>query len=247
MTRDEHQPGSQPISVVMFDWDGTLIHSLDIKVRNAGVLFEQTFRKPAAEVERAYRLHSGVPRRMLFEAICAELGLPGLSEQDYVTLSGQFTTKNRTVLLEIAAQAPDNGLLPEDSPSTLRKLQESGYALYVSSSADPLEIREVARSLDLERYFLESGGEILGSQPGFFKGPQHVAYVERKRGVSPKQIAFVGDEPADIRLGKEAGVVTIGRTGTCTADELAILEPDAIIGSLGELPRILEGFALQKG
>ena len=50
---------------------------------------------------------------------------------------------------------------------------------------------------------------------------------------------FVGDEPADIRLGKEGGVVTIAKAGTYPAGALAELQPDYVISSLVELLEIL--------
>jgi mannose-1-phosphate guanylyltransferase len=61
--------------IVLFDWDGTLIDSLDLKIRNAGALFERALGIPHDKVEVVYRQHSGLPRRQVFRAICQENGL----------------------------------------------------------------------------------------------------------------------------------------------------------------------------
>jgi phosphoglycolate phosphatase-like HAD superfamily hydrolase len=220
------------IRVVLFDWDGTLIRSLEWKIRNGGILFSEGFGVPAPDVEAAYRRHSGIPRRELFAAICEEVGLPALGEEQYAMMSARFSDMNRRVLLDPSTP----GLLPEETPLALQALREAGRVLYVSSSADQQEIIDIARSLGLYDYFAGTGGEILGSKPGFYKGKQHVEHVCREQQVGLDEILFVGDEPSDIALGKEAGVWTAAKVGTYPAKKLAEAEPDILIESLMELP-----------
>jgi len=225
------------IRVVMFDWDGTLIRSLDWKIRNSGILFSEAFGVPAPDVEAAYRRHSGIARRELFIAICKELGLSSLDDARYLEMSTRFSDMNRRVLLNPSTP----GLLPEDTPVALKALQETGYILYVSSSADPVEITDIACFLGLYNYFLSSGGEILGSKPGFYKGKQHVDYVRKKHQAGLDEILFVGDEPSDIALGRDAGVLTVAKVGTYSAEQLTEAEPDIIIRALTELPKRISG------
>ena len=220
------------IRLVMFDWDGTLIRSLEWKIRNGGLLFSDVFGVPAPDVESAYRRHSGIPRRGLVAAICQEMGLPALDEEQYAMMSARFSDMNRRILLDPST----TGLLPEETPLALQALREAGLVLYVSSSADQQEIIDIARSLGLYGYFTGTGGEILGSKPGFYKGRQHVAYVCRKQQVGLDEILFVGDEPTDIALGKEAGVQVAAIVGTYTAAQLAEAQPDLIVANLTELP-----------
>ncbi len=226
------------IWVVMFDWDGTLIRSLEWKIRNGGILFSDVFGVPAPDVEAAYRRHSGIPRPELFAAICQEVGLPALGEEQYAVMSARFSDMNRRVLLDPSTP----GLLPEETPLALQALQDAGMVLYVSSSADQQEIIDIARSLGLYDYFTVTGGEVLGSKPGFYKGRQHVDYVCRKQQAGLDEIIFVGDEPTDIALGREAGVRVAAKVGTYAIEELAEREPDMIINSLTELAeRITHG------
>jgi len=220
------------IRVVMFDWDGTLIRSLEWKIRNGGILFSEVFGVPAPDVEAAYRLHSGIPRRELFASICKEVGLPALGKEQYAMMSARFSDMNRRVLLDPSTP----GLLPEETPLALQSLREAGMVLYVSSSADQQEIIDIARSLGLYDYFISTGGEVLGSKPGFYKGRQHVDYVCQKQQVGLDEILFVGDEPTDIALGRDAGVRVAAKAGTYPAGKLAEAQPDIIIESLTELP-----------
>jgi phosphoglycolate phosphatase-like HAD superfamily hydrolase len=217
--------------IVLFDWDGTLIDSLPAKVRNAGILFAQEFGVSPEAVSVAYRRVSGIPRRQLFASICAENGLPPLDEAAYQRLSQRFTEMNLASLT-----GPDaDGIVTQETFETLSALQSKSYPMYVSSSADLQEIRKGAGALGLEGFFIE----IMGSQPGFGKGPQHVAHVLETQAARLDQLVFVGDEPADISLGRLAGVRTVAKLGTYSRDFLMKEKPDHIIARLSELPALL--------
>src|SRR3989337_1827326 len=120
------------IRAILFDWDGTLVNSLEVKIKNAGTLFQKVF----------------------------DLSLPGL--------------------------------IPAATPSVLKTLQEKGCFLFISSSAATEELKEIAGSLGLSKYFLEAGGEIMGSYPGFNKGKDHVNHVCQKYGLAREELLFVG-------------------------------------------------------
>jgi phosphoglycolate phosphatase-like HAD superfamily hydrolase len=223
--------------IVLFDWDGTLIDSLPTKVRNASRLFHQEFGISLEDVTRAYRRASGIPRKELFVSICTDNGLAPLDDEHYERLSQRFTEMNLASLTNPNA----HGIVAQETIDTLKALRASGYPMYVSSSADPLEISKGAASLGLDCYFTE----IMGSLPGFGKGPQHVAHVLEAQSVGREQLVFVGDELADISLGRLAGIRTVAKVGTCTAEFLRKENPDHIINKLSELPALLDNLGVE--
>jgi HAD superfamily hydrolase (TIGR01549 family) len=218
--------------VILFDWDGTLIDSLDTKVRNASILFQEILGFDRQAAATAYRRYSGIPRRQLFEAICRENGLPGLPEEHFQILSQRFSELNLAEFTDGKAIH----LVPEDTPAALTELQTGGYPLYISSSAVAEEIRLVARIHHLDGYFQE----ILGSAPGFNKGPEHVAYVMERQKVARDQIIFVGDEPSDIALAKSAGVYVMAKVGTYPKEQLEAEGANRVISALQEIPELLK-------
>jgi phosphoglycolate phosphatase-like HAD superfamily hydrolase len=224
--------------IILFDWDGTLIDSLPNKVRNAARLFQEVFGVAPQDVVQSYRRVSGIPRKQLFASICADNGIPPLDDVQYQQLSQRFTEMNLASLT--GSDAAD--ILDPETLATLRLLQAAGYPLYVSSSADPHEIRTGARLLGLEGFFTE----IMGSLPGFGKGAQHVAHVLEVQSARREQLLFVGDEPTDVRLGNLAGVRTVARLGTCALDTLLKEKPAAIIRSLSELPDLLDQLSSER-
>ena len=211
----------------MFDWDGTLVDSLPLKIRNVGILFEQAFGLPAASVERSYQTHSGIPRRDLFDAILADHQLAPLADGQFTDLSRRFSELNQAALTDPEVDS----LVSTDTRDTLTALQEIGFPMYVSSSAESGEIHIVARALGLDGFFLD----ILGSRPGFSKGREHIEYVLELHKALPSQVAFIGDDPADIRLGREAGVITIARLKGAEDERVLAEEPHYGIRSLNEL------------
>jgi HAD superfamily hydrolase (TIGR01549 family) len=217
--------------IVLFDWDGTLINSLEKKIRNASMVFHEILGANPEKIGEAYRQYSGIPRRQLFEAICAENGISPLNEVQFQQLSQRFSEENLVAL----SNPKTDGLVPSDTPQALFSLRQLDYPLYVSSSSITFEIRMIARALGLERFFYD----ILGSSPGLNKGSEHVEYAMKQQNASRSQIVCVGDEPIDISLGKSAGVLTFAKTGTHPADLLGKAKPDGIIHSLCELPDLL--------
>jgi phosphoglycolate phosphatase-like HAD superfamily hydrolase len=217
--------------IVLFDWDGTLINSHEIKIHNAAVVFHEILGANPEKIAAVYRHYSGIPRRQLFEVICAENGLSPLEDVQFQLLSQRFSEANLAAL----SNPNIDGLVPPDTPQALSTLSQLGYPLYISSSSLTDEIRKIAVALGLERFFYD----ILGSSPGLNKGRDHVDYAMKQQNASRSQVVFVGDEPIDIALGKSAGVLTFVKTGTHPADILAKAGPDGIISSLCELPDLL--------
>lgn len=224
--------------IVLFDWDGTLINSLDIKIRNAGILFSQSLNISPQLVAEAYRHYSGVPRRQLFDVICVNNGMSPLSEEQFMGLNQEFSRANLAALENVNLHE----VVSEDTRKTLQTLVDLGFTMYVSSASDTQEIRHLANSFRLDQFFCE----ILGSAPGFNKGKQHVEYILKAQRAELFQLIMVGDEPADIYLGKEAGIITVAKAGTYSVEQLKGIAPDYIISSLKELPALLKRLQYDK-
>ena len=218
----------RPKWFVVFDWDGTIIDSLEIKINNAGTLFNKWFGVEEKKARDAYRKHSGIPRKRLFDAICKELSLPPLTDNVFNQMSKEFSSLNLQVISQIEVS--------EDTKHTLSALKSRDYYLFVSTAAAHDEVTFLVDKLNLAEFFVE----VLGSKNGFTKGAAHISYILEKYGSPESGVIFIGDEPTDVRLGKEAGVLTAVRLGSHKREDLLAANPDYLLERLGDLLELLK-------
>ena len=70
--------------------------------------------------------------------------------------------------------------------------------------------------------------------------PEHLLVALQSLDVAPESSSMVGDHPMDIRIGKQAGALTIGvLTGYSTSDELMSAGADIIIDKAADIIDIL--------
>jgi phosphoglycolate phosphatase len=80
-----------------------------------------------------------------------------------------------------------------------------------------------------------------GSDGPLKPDPRAILDVLRWMGIDPKDAWIVGDGEQDIRAGRAAGCQTVGVRGGLQGDaKLVASEPDALVGSLGELAEVVE-------
>lgn len=208
----------------LIDWDGTLIDSLPIKIENAAGLFGEHFGVHPKDVSTAYRRHSGVPRRILFDRIASDCVGHGLSEDEFAELSRTFTDRNRS---RLAAE----GSLRPGTLEALARLQKKGAMLFISTSAAQDEIDALAHHFGLDRLC----AAIFGSKPGFSKGREHVRHVMEVFGFDLENLAGIGDDIQDMTLFNEAGIFAIGITGTRSKKELEQAGASLVIDNTEEV------------
>jgi phosphoglycolate phosphatase-like HAD superfamily hydrolase len=106
-----------------------------------------------------------------------------------------------------------------------------GCLLFVSTSAAQDEMQPLAELFGVAGFTME----LLGSRPGFSKGPEHVAYIQLKYDLLPGHMAMVGDDKNDLVLAHAAGIFAVGITGTENRGTLAEAGADLVIDTLTEL------------
>ncbi|MBX3064203.1 MAG: HAD family hydrolase [Anaerolineae bacterium] len=208
----------------LLDWDGTIIDSLLLKLENAGNLFAARYGVNSAAAQICYRRYSGIPRRQLFDRIALDLLERRLADEEFDRLSSEFTELNLKVLRTRAQ-------LKSEARATLTTLRSRGVIACISTSVPATELELLVSHFQLQPLL----HELLGSRPGFGKGPEHAAFVAEKYQLQLAEIAGVGDEPRDIELHHAATIGSIGITGTETRQELLACGANIVIDRLDEL------------
>jgi phosphoglycolate phosphatase-like HAD superfamily hydrolase len=173
---------------VVFDYDGTLIDSKQVKVRNYREAIETIFSPSEGmrkDIEESCLRTMGANRFLQLEDTLRSLGM-GASEEQRQRWSRLYSALNRKTIPSVA-----------EFPSVRRllsRLNKAGYALFAASGILEEEFLHELAERGLSRFFLEANG---GDKEAFLR-----SLVDR--GFGP--ILFVGDTIYDQRTAEQVGV-----------------------------------------
>lgn len=202
-------------AVVVFDFDGTLVNSMEAFADVAARVMPRRHPVDAATARRLYLETSGLPFFQQLEAL-----FPGdpanaatAEEFEKAKLEGYFDEP-----------------LYEDAAETIDHLRRQGIRVAVSSNN--------FQGL-VERFIGQAGiafDLVLGFREGFAKGADHFRHIEETMGVDRAAITFVGDSLKDGERAAGYGVAFVGKEGIFTREEFTARFPGApVISALAEL------------
>lgn len=201
--------------VVVFDFDGTIVNSMDAFADIAARVMPRHLPIDARTARKRYLETSGIP---FFEQL--EVMFPGHPANPKV--AAEFE--------EIKVEDYFSRPVYDDAKETLDHLRKSGVKVAVSSN----NFQEL-----VDRFVDRAGIEfdiVLGFRPDFAKGEAHFAHIMRETGCSPEEIAFVGDSLKDGERAKDSGIDFIGKEGIFTSKEFKRDFPDSsVIRNLSDL------------
>jgi phosphoglycolate phosphatase len=225
-----------PIRALLFDKDGTLVD----------------FQKTWGPAVHAVMQTLAAGRRAIYERLAAASGfveselrfLPGsLLIAQSTNVWGPLWAKalgceaDLHFLADVdrrLCEATTSHLMPIGEPGKLlAALAGRGYRLGVVSNDAEITVRAHARKLGIDRIlqFVAGYDSGFGAKPD----PGPILAFAKAAGVSPSQVAVVGDTALDVAAARAAGAIAIG---VLTGPELAatlVPNADAILASAEEL------------
>lgn len=211
---------------LLFDLDGTLIHSLpDLAAGINAVLTEEG--RAALSVEAVGSMvGNGV--EVLVERVWKATGTP--AGEDLPSLVERYLAHyNRD---PVALTRPYPGVV-----ETLSQLADAGHPLAVVTNKPEASTRLILDRLDLTRLF----GAVIGGDttPHLKPHPEPLHEAQRRLGVD--HAVMVGDSPADIGAARAAGVPSVAVTYGYRTVSLEALGGDRQIETFAALPEALGG------
>ena len=232
------------VKVIIFDYDGTLRDSINPDVpgtkphafAQAVARYHPALKDREPEIARIYFETSGMNRvrqlRIVEERFKISNPIEAEKESEW------------SALFDTCTNDREWPLFPDALPA-LTALRKRGYSLGIGSSIPQQRLETVmsyhSELLDKFEFLLgnQKWHKGLGDEANFGKGISYTAYVCGKYGVTPEQVAYVGDTPEDMKSGFESGVYTIGRVDARIPHRreklIAEFPPDLTIESLMEL------------
>lgn len=208
------------VKTVLFDLDGTLLDTKEaIQGAFAFALASQSIPYPT---NMDFSPAMGKALRAAYDALA-----PGYNIELLAAAHNEFQQKN----IHLIKPFPH-------VEETLTRLQNAGTRLAVVTSRRRPSTLENLSFTGLAPYFevIVTGSDVEYHKPH----PEVVQRALELLGTQKENAFIVGDTPADIGAGKNAGIKTIGVLYGHRADIIAESEPDHLVNSFSEiLPIIL--------
>lgn len=209
------------IRCVIFDFDGTLVDSNEIK-RDCFLVLASEYSNGVTLMERVLSDKPEATRSEVFHDFVSAVGLSALDQQAKAEeLIGAYNERS----LEMIRKAP--AITGVDQ--ALRSLASSGIRLFISSATPTEMLLEAvaARRLD-------------GWMDGVFGAPEtkasHVRRILRAGLFQLNEILYVGDSDSDVATAEEVGCAFVG---VCLGRGRFSTLPPKCITSLEGLPEIV--------
>jgi phosphoglycolate phosphatase-like HAD superfamily hydrolase len=221
------------IKAIGWDVDGTLRRQWDIAISGFADAFAWFLGTKGAsaspqEILRFTPQIKSLPRRDLFDFVCQQYKLRGLTKADFGAFNAEYQKKTKKALV--------SSPMLREAKAAIVFFGERKYKQFIVSSGPKPEI---------VLWFLRQTGcrpyiQAIYAQTGTAAMPKSEAIQDfcRKNGLPARAVAFVGDSSADIVAARKAGAKAIllskGR------ERVAVMRPHRRISSISQLNRVIQ-------
>lgn len=182
------------IKAIIFDFDGVIVESVDIKTQAFCEIFKNMPRHVDA-IRHYQQTHGGISRQRKFKHIYKNILKKSLSKEKLESLCKQF----ERLVLEKVIKSPFVVGAEE-----LLKKAKGKYAMYVISGTPGNELNLIVQKRGLAHYF-----------DGVYGTPRtkdtHLKNILKKQKLKPSEAVFVGDSLTDFSAAKVMKVPFIAR------------------------------------
>ncbi|MFH1423800.1 MAG: HAD-IA family hydrolase [Candidatus Nealsonbacteria bacterium] len=192
---ETYQECANRIKAVIFDFDGTILESMDIKTKAFTVLFNN-YPEKINEIVALHTTHGGMSRFEKFEIIHRDILNEPLSEERKQELSRRFS--------EYVYQGVLAAPFVEGAQEFLEKYHQK-IPFFIASGTPDGEIKSLVKERGLARYFKD----VLGSPA---KKSELILKILKDFNLNNQEVIFVGDAIDDYEGAREAGVKFVWRS-----------------------------------
>jgi phosphoglycolate phosphatase-like HAD superfamily hydrolase len=196
---------ANPLRAVVFDFDGVILESNDVKTDAFVELYAHHGPDVVAQVRAHHLENLGISRFKKFAWIAEQVLRVPFSEAESAELGRRFTD----LALAKVMVAPF-------VPGAERALEAIALPMFVASGTPDGELRDIVERRGLTSRFREVHGTPK-------EKPAILRDVMARHGLASDEVLFVGDGLSDYRAAMEAGVEFLARDTRAMRDQWAAL------------------------
>lgn len=183
------------VKAIIFDFDGVLVESVDIKTNAFAELFKAEGRKIVRRVLGYHLRNTGVSRYEKFKYIYKNFLKRELTKEKFNALCADFA---KLVYDEVAKSRYVRGA------KKFLERYNGKYKLFVVSATPQEEIKEIIRQRKMVVYFCG----VYGAPTSKFEA---VKTILRRNHLKPTESVYVGDALSDYKAAVKYGLIFIAR------------------------------------
>ena len=183
------------IKSILFDFDGVLVESVDIKTKAFAALFADRGQDIVRQVVQYHLDHGGVSRYEKIKYYYQNILQEELSGGKLQELCNRFS---EYVLCEVVAAPWVRGA------EEFLQANSDKYVLFVVSGTPEAEMKQIVQARGMIKYFKAIHGSPVVKT-------QLVASILEANQLPVREVVLVGDAPSDLEAARKNGIRFIGR------------------------------------
>lgn len=172
----------QHIKNILWDFDGVLMDSMDIRDQGFEVVLASYPKEEVANLMKFHRANGGLSRYVKFRYFFEEIKKQQITDQEVQRYADMFSE----VMLE---RMMDDSLLIVDAVEFVKENHEK-YRMHVVSGSDQKELRQVCKNIGIEHYFRSIHGSPTPKT-------ELVREVLQQNSYEPDETILIGDSIND--------------------------------------------------
>jgi len=191
--------GGKLIKAIIFDFDGVLVESVDVKTEAFAQMFKDKGQEIVSKVVEYHLAHGGVSRFEKFKYFYKNFLKEELSEVKLKDLCDKFSD----IVVNRVVSAP----WVKGAKEFLENYKDK-YDFFIASGTPENEIREIVKQRQISSFFRA----VYGSPE---TKDQITARILSNYKLNPIEVLFVGDAPSDLKAARTHGIRFIARVNSC--------------------------------
>lgn len=184
------------IKAIIFDFDGVILESVDIKTNAFIELFKDASESKKKKIVAYHLAHGGVSRYIKIKHIATKILGKKLTKTEENWLGHLF---KEMVYRKVITCPYVEGVMDFITRN------KGKYKFYIASGTPSVELNQILKKRKIDKLFSEAHGSPTEKH-------EIIASILKRKRLKPNEVIFIGDSETDKKAAEKTGVIFIMRS-----------------------------------